>query len=46
VFGALYTTHATGHATDTKTHNATPNATQPRDVAIGLLRVLFKTKEQ
>jgi hypothetical protein len=41
VFGAIYTTHATGHATDTKTHNATP----PRDMAIDLLRQLVKSKE-
>lgn len=49
VFGAISATHATGHATDRKTQNDTPNATHsatpPRDVAIGLLRELLKSKE-
>ena len=49
VFGAISATHATGHATHRKTQNDTPNATPtataPRDVAIGLLRELLKSKE-
>lgn len=49
VFGAISATPATGHATDRKTqndtHNATHSATPPRDVAIGLLRELLKSKE-
>lgn len=41
VFGEISMTHATARMTDELKQNATP----PRDVAIGLLRELLKSKE-